>query len=84
MGIKIAYYKKSDWDRVTKTMDDREKMHDTWQEWHKEYLKVKINFIKKGFKVVVVEVNPDELMLYCAIRGIKNTSAVRSQFVQDK
>jgi hypothetical protein len=32
--INLAYYKKEDWDRFLTTIDDRDSMHKTWEEWH--------------------------------------------------
>ena len=31
-GVKLAYYRKNDWKRFIKIIDDRENMHDTWKE----------------------------------------------------
>lgn len=36
-GTKIAYYQQKDWERFLEAIDDREKMPETWEEWHKEF-----------------------------------------------
>lgn len=84
IGIKLAYYRKKDWERFINTIDDRESMHDTWNDWHKAYLEAKRDLIKQGFKVKEVEVDINELIIYCKVRGIKNDGDARSQFVTDK
>nr|WP_321357594.1 hypothetical protein [uncultured Draconibacterium sp.] len=84
IGIKLAYYRKKDWKRFLKIIDDRESMHDTWVEWHKDFLKVKNELAAKGLEVIVVEIDLDELTNYCKQRGIKNDGKARSQFVQAK
>lgn len=84
IGIKLAYYRKKDWRRFLKIIDDRENMHDTWVEWHKDFLKVKNELAAKGLEVIVVEIDLDELTNYCKQRGIKNDGKARSQFVQAK
>jgi hypothetical protein len=39
IGIKLAYYRKKDWKRFVKIIADRESMHDTWHDWHKDFEK---------------------------------------------
>lgn len=84
IGIKLARYRKKDWKRFIKIIDDRESMHDIWNEWHKAFLKTKKDLISQGFEVKDVEINLDELIKYCEIRGMKNDGKARSQFVQAK
>ena len=84
IGIKLAYYRKKDWKRFIKIIDDRESMHDTWNEWHKAFLKTKKDLISQGFEVTDIEVDLNELIKYCEIRGIKKDGKARSQFVQAK
>ena len=84
IGIKLAYYRKKDWKRFVKIIDDRERMHDTWYDWHKDFEKTKRNFTNQGFEVVDIVVDLDELKEYCKLRGIKNDGKARSQFVQAK
>lgn len=84
IGVKLAYYRKKDWEKFLKIIDDRESMHDTWSEWHKDFQKVKNELTTKGFEVINVEINLDELTNYCRLRKIKNDGKARSQFVQTK
>ena len=84
IGVKLAYYRKKEWKRFIKIIDDRESMHDTWNEWHKDFLKTKRHLISSGFEVVDIEIDLDELMNFCKIRDIKNDGKARSQFVQAK
>lgn len=84
IGIKLAYYRKEDWKRFTKIIDDKESLHDTWNEWHKAFLKTKNDLISHGFEVVDIVVDLDELTAYCKLQGIKNDGKARSQFVQSK
>ena len=84
IGIKLAYYRKKDWKRFIKIIDDRESMHDTWKEWHKAFLKTKKDLILQGFEVTDIEIDLNELINYCKMRGIKNDGKARSQFVQTK
>lgn len=80
----MAYYRKQDWKRFIRSIDDRETMHDTWKDWHTSFLKTKSELIQQGFVVKEIEVDIDELVEYCKMRGIKNDGKARSQFVSDK
>lgn len=84
IGIKLAYYRKKDWERFISLVDDREIMHHSWNDWKKAFEAAKRDFKKQGFEVVDVIVDLDELTEYCKIRGIKNDGRARSQFVQAK
>ncbi|MCA1761213.1 MAG: hypothetical protein LC658_15700, partial [Bacteroidales bacterium] len=59
IGIKLAYYRKKDWNRFIKIVDDRESMHNTWHEWHKDFLKTKKYLISEGFEVEDIEIDLD-------------------------
>jgi hypothetical protein len=84
IGVKIAYYKKEDWSQLLLVSDDRESMHDSWNEWHLSYSKAKREFTAKGFQVIDVEVDLDELVRICRSKGLKNTGKTSSQFVQER
>ena len=83
-GLKIAYYKKEDWSRLLQIIDDKESMHDSWNEWHLAYSKAKNELIAKGFQVEDIEINLDELVSYCKAKGAKITGKTRSQFVKER
>jgi hypothetical protein len=59
-------------------------MHDTWNEWHKAFLKTKKDLISQGFEVEDFEIDLDELTNYCKMKGIKIDGKARPQFVQAK
>ncbi len=84
MEVRLAYYRKKDWKRFIKIIDDRESVHDTWRDWHKDFLRVKRELTGRGFKVIDTVVDLNELTAYCKLRGIKNDGSARSKFVQAK
>lgn len=55
IGIKLAYYRKEDRKRFIKIIDDRESMHDTWNAWHKAFLKTKRDLISQGFGLLILK-----------------------------
>lgn len=84
LEISIAYYKEGDWERFLESIDDRDKMHKTWKEWHTSFLKTKNELMTQGFKVHEFVVDIDKLNNYCRIRRIKNDGSARSRFVTHK
>lgn len=82
--IKLAYYKKRDWDRFLSLIDDKESVENSWHDWNRAFEAAKTGLKKQGFEVIEVVVDLDELTEYCKIRGIKNDGRARSQFVQAK
>lgn len=82
--VNIAYYNKKDWTRFLESVDDRDSMHETWEEWHKTYFKLKKKLKSQGFTVKDFVVDIDELNNYCKLRGIKNDGRARSQFVSNR
>jgi len=83
-SINLAFYNEKDWQRFLESIDDRESMHDTWKDWHNAYIKSKKELISQGFHVNDFDVDIDELIDYCKIRGIKNDGKARSQFVSNR
>ncbi len=82
MEIKMAYYRKKDWKRFLKMIDDRESMHETWDDWHKGYMNARKLLASEGFEIFDVVIDLSELADYCKTRGIKNDGNARSRFVQ--
>ena len=83
MEVNIAYYRKKDWQKFLKIIDDRDRMHDFWEDWHKSYLDTKRNLTSKGMIVNDYLVDLDKLKTYCKTRGLKIDGKARSQFVSN-
>ena len=79
--VGLSWYRRKNWDRLLRTLTDRDKLHDTYDEWlvdaqHGEKLvKGEGNVVKR------IIVDPDELAAWCAIRGVEPVAAVRSEYV---
>jgi hypothetical protein len=80
-SVNLAFYRKKDWSRFLESIDDRESMHETWEEWHDAYFTAKKLLLSQGFIVHDFNVNIDDLVDYCRRREIKNDGKARSQFV---
>lgn len=82
--MNLAYYRKKDWKKFLELIDDRESMHDTWQEWHKSYQKTKLGLTSQGLTVNDYVVDLNELKKYCSTRGMRIDGKARSQYVSDR
>ena len=78
--IKIAYYRKTDWKKFLRSIDDPESMHENWKEWKKSFLNTKKELETLGFKVREVIIDIHDLNEYCKQRNISNTGKSRSQY----
>ncbi len=83
-SVNIAYYRKEDWKRFLKSIDDRKSMHETWEEWHEAFLNTKKELILNGFIIKEVIIDIDELKEYCRKKGIKNDGKARSTFASGR
>ncbi len=78
--IKLAYYRKSDWEKLMRSIVDRDSMHDTWEEWNREYKRAKKGLRDQGFVVHDMVIEIDALKQYCLERGLKNNGGTRSHY----
>ena len=83
MEVNLAYYRKKDWRKFLDMIDDRDSMHDSWEEWHNSYLKIKLELSTQGMIVNEIVVDLNELRKYCLNRGLKINGKTRSQFVSN-
>ena len=84
MEVNLAYYRKKDWGKFLKLIDDPENMHETWKEWHKTYLKTKLSLTSQGLTVNDFVVDLNELRNFCLTKGLKIDGKARSQFVSGR
>ncbi len=82
--VNLAYYEKKDWEYFLSIIDDREIMPDEWDEWFKQYSKLKTQLIMEGFFIREVTINISELIDYCIKKNIRIDGKSRSMFVQSK
>lgn len=80
--IKLGYYNQGDWEKFVNMVDDKENLHSNWEDWNQAFHDSKKKFTKLGFEVVKVVVDLDKLAAYCKAKGLKNTGATRSKFIQ--
>lgn len=83
IDIKMAYYRKKDWNRFIRIIDDPESMHDSWEEWLESVENAKREFKKMGMEMTYVTIDLDELAIWCRKQGLRNDGNARARFVQE-
>ena len=81
--VKLAFYRKEDWNRLLNSVVDKDTMHDTWEEWYREVMKLKKKLKNQGIIVHEVTIDIDQLKAYCLEHGLKNTGKIRSQYATE-
>lgn len=81
MSLNLAYYRKSDWSKLIEMIDDPEKMHDTWEEWYQDFLRVEKQLKSLGFSPNRITVDLDKLKKFCLQKRIKIDGNARSSYV---
>ena len=79
--VKLAYYNKSDWNKLMSSIMDKDTMHDTWEEWNEASNQTKSTLESQGFIVHVMTIDIDALNKYCKENQIMNNGKTRSQYV---
>lgn len=59
-------------------------MHNSWDDWFKDFIKTKTELTLSGFNVKDIRVNVEELVDYCKLRNIKLDGKARASFVREK
>ena len=78
--IKLAYYRKSDWDKLVNSAADRQTLHESWEDWNKDYERTKRRLKHEGFVVHDMIIDIEKLNRYCTDRGVLNNGRSRSQY----
>ena len=80
----MAFINKKDWDYFLSIISDREKMPESWDDWYKNYMKLKLELVSHGFQVRDITIDFRDLINYCDERNIKIDGKARAQYVQSK
>ncbi len=79
--LNFAVYKKEDWQKFLEIADDRQNLHDTWEEWYAEFSERKLMFVRQGYLVRDITIDLDDLIKYCKKHNVKNDGKTRSIYV---
>ncbi len=80
--IKIAFYNEKDWPRFLAIVDDKENLHEHWEDWHQSYCKTVADLQKLKFVVKKKVIDLDKLIAYCKEHKLRNNGETRSRFTR--
>jgi len=83
VGIGMPWYTRDNFQRVREVMVDRDKLHDTFDQWEKAAKQGEAN-LKAGGKIVVrANLDADKFAAWCAERDLETNASARNQFAAE-
>jgi hypothetical protein len=84
MVVGFAWYRPAQWQRVRDISSDAEDLEDTYEEWLR-LAEQKLTELKAGgLRVEMVEVDSEQLILWCNERGLEINAQARSRYAAEK
>ncbi len=84
MVIAIVWYRPEQWQRVRDVATDAEELEMSYIEWLQVAEERFKEIQSKGFRVERVDVDSEELILWCNERGLENNGNARSRYAAEK
>ena len=79
-AVGIPWFLESDFAQIKATMEDAQKLHATWVEWHGAAQQTEKTYQSQGFLVVRAVLAPDEFAAWCRSSGHRLDAKGRSQY----
>ena len=80
----VAWYRPEQWKRLRQVADDVNELEETYEEWLSLATQKIAELQAQGIQIEKVEIDINELLTYCNIRGLPVTAKSRAEFVTDK
>ncbi len=81
-AIGVATYKKDQYKDLLRFSEDKDGLHDTWEEWFDSKERFKSEMKQKGVIVEDVEVDVFNMLDHCRKKNIPFNGAARAEYVQ--
>jgi hypothetical protein len=79
----IGFYRREQWPRLLETAADRRELEDSYDGWKLNLKKSVKNMRALGMTPLKVDIDMEELLTWCAVRGLKHTGESRAEFIAD-
>lgn len=76
----MPWFRREDFPRIKSLMEDGQRLHRTWEEWHAAAQKGEQSLQAQGHVVHRAVLLPDEFVAWCAARGIGLNAKSRMHF----
>ncbi|MFC1523033.1 hypothetical protein ACFL6Y_11550 [Elusimicrobiota bacterium] len=80
----FAWYSEEQWRKLREVAADKDNLHDTYQEWEVNVREKLRDLEKRGVIACKVDVEIDELVLWCRQKKLKVDGSARSRFIAHK
>ena len=81
MNIRLACYRRDQWQQLLATADDSEEIESTWEEWRENANNFIDEMKKNGIQVTEVLIDVAEINEYCHIRELSNNAKTRAEYI---
>ena len=78
--VAIPCYTKESFGKLKSCAEDKEVTFKNWGEWRESMEDMEIQLQKHGIEIKEVYINIDDLLQYCQLNNVKNTTRIRAQF----
>jgi hypothetical protein len=80
----LAWYRREQWQRIRDISDDADDMHDSYEDWlssaEQRFKEIKAT----GMNIQKVDIDSEQLILWCNMRGKAVDGKARSDYVSEK
>jgi hypothetical protein len=83
-AIGVAWYRPEQWETLRNVSVDRDKLEETYAEWLAEAERMVKQLQQRGLRVIKVDVEISELMLWCESQRIPLDGEARSNYAAFK
>lgn len=80
----ICWFEKNQWEKLKEVAEDRDRLEETWEEWHARSLDMIDTFATRNIFIEKVSVDLEELIQWCEKNDKSINSATRAEFVTQK
>jgi hypothetical protein len=81
--VSIGFYRRDQWPRLLETVDDRQALEDTYDNWVLSFEKGLAMMRSSGVEPLRVDVDVKELLAWLKTQDMKNTGAARAEFIAE-
>ena len=80
MLMGVAWYRRDQWDRLLEISSDRAELEDTYDEWKAVAEENLWNLAQHGYKLCKVEIDVEELLIWCNSQNRAVDGDARTEF----
>jgi hypothetical protein len=80
----LTWYRPTQWQRVRDISSDADDLEDTYEEWLRRAEQKLTELKADGWRVEKVDVDSEQLIVWCNERGLEVNAQARSRYAADK